>query len=417
MRILFLVESLSNIMETSRNLALRVARELAKSGHEVCVFGERAASIPLDSELYANLETAGFDTDIAWMKRVTWGPESRAVKLARILGNPRGWGLMLRHLSGRGVGGNAEGRYREALAEHLSRSTYDAAIAVTMPFNTAQALAETPVGVRVIYEFDPFSMNESVAAADVRAMQQVEDATYGKVSAIFALEAIYNDILSGPFPHARGILHRIEFPCVVERIRRKTAFDISFSGAVNLCFCGSLYADIRNPGYMFALLERLPENVRLYLIGETPPEVRKQIPASLEQRVMLRGRVPEQAAINAMLDATILVNIGNTVKNQFPSKLFDYIGTGKPILNLIKYASCPTRDCLSSYPDALTIDETMPITSQTVEAVREFCERPRAGRVPFSAIEQLYRAYTPAAVAQKIEQTVQKALAGDGSRA
>ena len=72
---------------------------------------------------------------------------------------------------------------------------------------------------------------------------------------------------------------------------------------------------------------------------------------------MFLDPVDNDEAESILMSADILVNIGNSVSNQIPSKLFDYISTGKPILNIYKNKNCPSLEILSKYPDVLNVYE------------------------------------------------------------
>ena len=56
-----------------------------------------------------------------------------------------------------------------------------------------------------------------------------------------------------------------------------------------------------------------------------------------------------------MLNSDILVNIGNATKYQLPSKLVEYVSTGKPILNITSILDDSSDAFLSSYPMAKTV--------------------------------------------------------------
>ena len=49
---------------------------------------------------------------------------------------------------------------------------------------------------------------------------------------------------------------------------------------------------------------------------------------------------------------------GNKVDNQVPSKIFDYISLGKPIINVYTSEKDPALEYLKQYPLALNISET-----------------------------------------------------------
>lgn len=56
-------------------------------------------------------------------------------------------------------------------------------------------------------------------------------------------------------------------------------------------------------------------------------------------------------------NADLLVNIGNAMKNQVPSKLFEYISTGLPIVNIYKNEDCPSLQYMDKYPCTINLIE------------------------------------------------------------
>ena len=46
------------------------------------------------------------------------------------------------------------------------------------------------------------------------------------------------------------------------------------------------------------------------------------------------GRVSHTVAIQYMSEADFLLNIGNSISSMVPSKIFEYISTGKPIISI-----------------------------------------------------------------------------------
>jgi hypothetical protein len=51
----------------------------------------------------------------------------------------------------------------------------------------------------------------------------------------------------------------------------------------------------------------------------------------------------------------VLVNIGNATSHQLPSKLVEYVASGKPILNIARTSSDSSARFLAGYPDHLTL--------------------------------------------------------------
>jgi hypothetical protein len=87
--------------------------------------------------------------------------------------------------------------------------------------------------------------------------------------------------------------------------------------------------------------------------------------------IKFHGERSYQTAINAELKADALLNVGNVVINQLPSKILEYICTGKPIINIYKSEKCPTLKYLIKYPNALNISESDDVSMQ-FDKISEF---------------------------------------------
>lgn len=103
---------------------------------------------------------------------------------------------------------------------------------------------------------------------------------------------------------------------------------------------------------------------------------------------------------NMQIQADALLNIGNLCSNQLPSKILEYISTGKPIINFYKNKNCPTLQLLSGYP-ALNIDETLGQANADAEHLYEFLSLlPK--QLPFETVKSRYYIYTPEYVTDEI---------------
>ena len=96
----------------------------------------------------------------------------------------------------------------------------------------------------------------------------------------------------------------------------------------------------------------------------------------------------------------MLLNLGNRYDNQMPSKLFGYLGTGKPVLHLAVSESDPTLPYLARYPLALVLQKQDGVTPQTVQALRSWLDAVCGQYLPYARVAALYPEFTPARVAQ-----------------
>ena len=73
----------------------------------------------------------------------------------------------------------------------------------------------------------------------------------------------------------------------------------------------------------------------LYFVGELYRSFNDDI-KNISKNIHFLGKKRKEDIIRIYQEADILVNIGNSIDNQMPSKIFEYISTGKPILNFYK---------------------------------------------------------------------------------
>lgn len=175
---------------------------------------------------------------------------------------------------------------------------------------------------------------------------------------------------------------------------------------VRLVYCGQLYRQIRNPQPLLNLLERLVQDppsgrsVELHLYGELSDcaDLFEPVQSLRGRNLFLHGFVSRERALRAMQQADVLVNIGNATPHQVPSKIVEYIGTGKPILNLVTSPDDQTRELLERHPVALTIDVLDDSLDRQVERVQRFlCGLPRP--IAESELSTLVQPFLPPAIA------------------
>ncbi len=133
--------------------------------------------------------------------------------------------------------------------------------------------------------------------------------------------------------------------------------------AIILFFAGTFYDDIRNPRPLLVLLDRmvthsplLRDKLQMHIFG-SPEILNKALDdyPTLFPRVHCHDKVPHNYIVNAMQQATCLVNIGNKTSYQLPSKIIEYMSTGKPILNICTITDDSSSNILVNYPFHMNI--------------------------------------------------------------
>lgn len=245
----------------------------------------------------------------------------------------------------------------------------------------------------VLYQVDPCETNQSMSKDTLKVRKNVGKYLYENAKLVITTPIIFKEREKENLNNIETKIVPMDFPLVAkvrEDINGKEVSDRT------VCmFLGSIYGGIRNPEYTIRLFEKLgvQSDVELQMIGVEQEELTADLRTT---RVQCKGKLPIEIALAKMYHADFLINIGNSVANQVPSKIFDYISTGKPIINVCKSRECPSLEYLKKYPLCLNLYEEIDIFDEQVELLREFINTQKGKRIDFACLEEIYKNCTPA---------------------
>ena len=121
----------------------------------------------------------------------------------------------------------------------------------------------------------------------------------------------------------------------------------------------------------------------------------------LGSRLVLPGPLPPAEAAALEQDADVLLNLGNTRDEQMPSKIFAFLGSGKPILHLAASDTDPTLPYLARYPLALVLYAKDGVTPGVTARLNRWLHEVRGRQLPYAETAQLYPEFTPEKVAEE----------------
>lgn len=287
-------------------------------------------------------------------------------------------------------------QYRKNIERICAKYGIDAAISVSAPFYTAKGLGKARVSAKkIVMMFDPY--DDHYIWGNKRTKRQ-QAAFFNSADKVFV-----SPILKERYKNNDKVT-AFDFPAVkpIEAKRDESLFDPS---RLNLAFVGSLYADIRSPKFLYELLSKLGDpKIHLTIVGgvygEFPDGFERDFAELLDNHVTIVGKVSKERADEYMANADILVNIGNLVENQLPSKVFDYISTGKPVLNLTQLKSCPSVPYFERYGNSLTVCQSDGITGEVIKRVNKFIRERKV--LPFESVKEKFIEATPEFVAGQL---------------
>lgn len=153
-------------------------------------------------------------------------------------------------------------------------------------------------------------------------------------------------------------------------------------GRLPMVFVGALHPRLRTPERLLALFRALLETplgprLELHFVGPLNGCDAAFAPYAelMGERVFRHGAVPRADALAAMHQAAVLVNLGNRSGYQLPSKVVEYVATGRPVLNLPGAADDASVAFFAGYPAALQLGHQEPDGSEAVACVARFVER------------------------------------------
>lgn len=260
----------------------------------------------------------------------------------------------------------------------------------------------------VLYQVDPFSTNIMYSQDNQEKRLAIEMELYRSAAKVFTTKIILDEMLKRFSMESLDNVEVMEFPGVSIR-EEQTEIVKRVNSKITCVFAGRVYAGVRNPTFAIEIFRHLPNNIEFKLVGVTESELKKLFAIeSLPENVKCCGLLSVEEADKAIMSADVLINIGNIMKNQVPSKLFSYISTGKPIINICENPDCPSKGYLEKYPLALSIDiDDVELDNNIVE-VENFIRANCSKTCNLLEISKIYRTCTPKYCAMQMDKAFNK---------
>ncbi|MBF7081425.1 glycosyltransferase [Desulfallas sp. Bu1-1] len=272
------------------------------------------------------------------------------------------------------------------------KNRYDNLISVSHPFTghlVGLGLKKKYPQLRWVVDIgDPFCFLEETPANNHQLYKSlnysIERNIFRHADAVAVTTEPALEKYAGLFPESAGKIRVI--PPLLSLVEDYAIENTRFPGdhKIRLAFIGTLYKTIRNPGFLLLLFEKLlqthlADRLELHFLGDINNcrDCFKPYKTLLGTRIFLHSPVTHDKALEAMKNADVLVNIGNSTPYQLPSKLVEYASTGKSILNLAKTANDSSTAFLKSYSASLCLlENTTTLDANQLVNLIEFIEYP-----------------------------------------
>ncbi len=207
---------------------------------------------------------------------------------------------------------------------------------------------------KIIYQLDPHGLNVVKQKNEKEKRIKIENENFEKADIIFTTPVLYDEYINlDGYKKFKSKYKPIEFPNINRINKEKSIIDFD-KNYINITFCGTLEDGYRSPKIFLDSIKDFKDKVRVYFVGDILSKTAKEY-AKKENNIFVHDRVSAKQAFGILQESDFLLNIGNNIYNQVPSKIFDYFSLGKPIINLQKLEECPAECYFKKYPLVFTM--------------------------------------------------------------
>lgn len=276
-------------------------------------------------------------------------------------------------------GGWEKKRVLDKIIELDKVKNYDLVVSVSLPFQS-HIISEMFVDYKqnsikwIAFEFDPFALNKQINISRIRRNEakKVEIRILNKCDLVILTPELYEFYKSLNFIDMKSNVKKLPYANIEKFVLKEHDISKNFlvDGKINCFFSGRLYKDIRNPDFMIKVFSEIDNICQLVLMTDYSVKELTKNSKNSPKVVPLQNR---ETALFNMINAEILVNVGNTVEHQVPAKIFEYMSTGKPIIHFSKIKNDPILKYLEHYPKKLIINESCSSDLTITKMIEDFC--------------------------------------------
>jgi hypothetical protein len=248
----------------------------------------------------------------------------------------------------------------------FKKYNYDAVISVSNPFSShivAYLLLKNNKDIKWVCDYgDPFSFEYSYPSNNLKIYKKLNHYIEKKIILRSKKITVTNEAVISLYKrnfNLTNINYKV-IPPIINTLKsdpQTTLTNFSFNqNTINLVYSGVLYSSLRNPLFLLKLVHdiqgKLPgKKINLHFFGNLGDcnEIFNKYINYVNDWLFLHGNIQQNILHNYLLKASFLVNIGNKSNHQLPSKIFEYITTCIPIINIVYSEKDLTIDILKKY--------------------------------------------------------------------
>lgn len=264
---------------------------------------------------------------------------------------------------------------KNALFDEIASNDYDIVISTCQPY-VLNVLTEK---ILRFYKhakwypvfLDPHVYNLCARLAFAYRRKAIVSKSLQKAEKVFLARGIKEENEKrGFFPDYHKKSVEISLPNLMDLTHMQTKNE---NEKIVMSYAGGFYRKIRNPRKMFEILNQLGEDFEINIMSKYCQALtNKCIRKTKNVKVNNLGYLKREECLDVLFHSDILINLGNTVPNQTPSKVLEYIGTGKPILNFYFNEDDTSLYYFKKYPLCCNVNVNT-YTAKDIQRIKDFC--------------------------------------------
>lgn len=286
---------------------------------------------------------------------------------------------------------------------------YDLLISVSHPFYVHQYAKHINERMEIkkwcAYFLDPYADNSETKLSEIDKRVLEEADVFDKCSQIFAVNEFVNQAVHSKVREYIDKIVIVPTHPIVDKThpckkisRNKTT--------VHFVFTGMFYEKIRNPRELLELFKMLPSNYYLHLFSKGCNDIIEEYREVLGDRLITNGYITDHREFDNMIHTMdVLINVGNSISNQVPSKMLNYFSYGKLVINLKNCEDDPIEQNYSAFPLMKTVWYSA--DEKTATDIVEFCNDNIDSSVEWADIKSMFWTSTLEYLGQQISLVLQ----------
>lgn len=199
-------------------------------------------------------------------------------------------------------------------------------------------------------------------------------------------EELYKSVIENFYqPKEKTICFKYVLDNIRVKVRNQSPLSSPLCDSISLMYAGAFYKKIRNPQPVMEIMAKV--NNIIFDLYVTSRECEEVLDKYKSNSIRVFDGVPASDYMHKICyEYDILVNVGNDCDFQAPSKMLEYVSTGRPIINFY-YRKDSQYELISRYPFGLNVDVR---DVEAYKIVEPFCIDMKGKQMPFEDIEELF---------------------------